>query len=197
MTVLETGQIMDILVTAYPRFYAGKDAPDQKKTLQLWATMFAEYPLAVVAGAVKALIATDEKGFPPHIGAVMAKIRQLTQDKPMTEQEAWALVKKAVSRSGYNSREEFDKLPPEIQAVLHDAGTLKAWAIDENYNEGVVSSNFMRSYRAKAQSIREWSALPEDVKRIAIDAGGGFTLPEPVKAAERKRRLEEGAERDV
>lgn len=197
MTVLETGQIMDILVTAYPRFYAGKDAPDPKKTLELWATMFAEYPLAVVAGAVKALIATDEKGFPPHIGAVMAKIRQLTQDKPMTEQEAWALVKKAVSRSGYNSREEFDKLPPEIQAVLHDAGTLKAWAIDENYNEGVVSSNFMRSYRAKAQSIREWNALPEDVKRIAIDAGGGFALPEPVKAAEWKRRLAEGAERDV
>lgn len=197
MTLQETGQIMDILTTAYPRAFTGPGAQDPKKTLTLWATMFAAYPLPVVAGAVKALIATDEKGYLPHIGAVMKRVRQLTEPEAMTEQEAWALVKKAIARSGYNSREEFDKLPADIQSVLHDPGTLKAWAIDEDFNEGVVSSNFMRSYRAKAQSIREWNALPEDVKRIAIDAGGGFALPEPVKAAEWKRRLAEGAERDV
>lgn len=190
MTEKETAQVLAIVKGAYPKFYAGMGRDELLSIVSVWHDFFAPYEPGVVVAAVKALIATDDGGFPPVIGQVMAKIRKLTEPEAMTEQEAWALVKKAIARSGYNSREEFDKLPADIQSVLHDPGTLKAWAIDEDFNEGVVSSNFMRSYRARAASIREWNALPEDVKRLAADAGGGFALPEPVKAEEWKRRLE-------
>ena len=61
MTRQETGIIMDILTTAYPRFYSGQDAPDPRKTVNLWAGMFADDPVKLVAAAVKALIATDTK----------------------------------------------------------------------------------------------------------------------------------------
>ena len=59
MTFEETGVIMDILQTAYPRFYSGPNAPDKVKTLRLWAEMFARDDVALVAAAVKGLIETD------------------------------------------------------------------------------------------------------------------------------------------
>lgn len=59
MTIEQTGIIMDILTTAYPRFYSGPDAPDMVKTLRLWAEMFARDDVALVAAAVKALIESD------------------------------------------------------------------------------------------------------------------------------------------
>ena len=53
MTRQETGIIMNILATAYPRFYAGADAPDPEQTLNLWAGMFDE-PVELVAADKRA-----------------------------------------------------------------------------------------------------------------------------------------------
>jgi hypothetical protein len=90
----------------------------------------------------------------------------------MTEQEAWALVAKAVQRSTYGSVEEFAKLPPEIQAVVHDPGQLRQWAIGPSESlETVVASNFMRSFRAKQKASKEYMALPTSVKQLMISAG--------------------------
>lgn len=77
MTRRETGIIMDILATAYPRFYAGPDAPDPVKAMNLWAELFAHDDVEVVAAAVKSLIETDQKGFPPNIGQVKAKMQEI------------------------------------------------------------------------------------------------------------------------
>ena len=77
MTRKETGIIMDILSTAYPRFYAGPDAPDPVKTMNLWSELFAKDDVAVVAAAVKKLIETDKRGFPPCIGQVKAMIEEI------------------------------------------------------------------------------------------------------------------------
>ena len=78
MTLQETAQIMDILTIAYPQFYNGKNAPDPQKALILWSSMFADDDAAVVAAAIKALIVSDPGNFPPSIGTVKAKVRQIT-----------------------------------------------------------------------------------------------------------------------
>ena len=111
MTRQETGIIMDILTTAYPAFYNGRNAPDMRMTVNLWAEMFAEDDVKIVAAAVKALIATDDKGFPPHIGAVKNRIRQISNPDEMTEQEAWTYIAKALRNSSYNDEEEFSHSP--------------------------------------------------------------------------------------
>lgn len=177
MTLAETGQVMDLLEATYPRFYANADAKSKDIVLQTWASLFEPYPQDLVLAAITAHIAADTKGFPPSIGQIMAKVRKITEPEEMPEQEAWSLVRKAISRSGYDSREEFDKLPPVIQQVIHDPAQLKAWAIDEDFNENVVSSNFMRSYRTKMQSIREFRAMPKDVQALAAKLGNGLALP--------------------
>ena len=167
MTRQETGIIMDILATAYPRFYAGPDAPDPEKAVALWAEMFAEDDVTIVAAAVKALIATDDKGFPPHIGAVKAKVRQITQPSGMTPQEAWNLVAKAIRNSAYESREEYDKLPKDIQRLVGSPNQLRDWALmDSDTVHSVVASNFQRSFTARQKADNDFKALPRDVQAM-------------------------------
>lgn len=170
---------MDILATAYPRFYAGPDAPDPEKAVALWAEMFADDDVRLVAAAVKALIATDSKGFPPHIGAVKEKLRQLTAQEQMTPAEAWNLVLKAINRSGYQAREEFDKLPPLIRRIVGSPSQLRDWGMmDSNTVQSVVASNFQRSYQARAKQDAEYQALPSDVKQMLSAVSERFALKE-------------------
>lgn len=185
MTRQETGIIMDILTTAYPTFYNGRNAPDMRMTVNLWAEMFAEDDVKIVAAAVKALIATDDKGFPPHIGAVKGRIRQISNPDEMTEQEAWALISKALRDGYYNAEAEFAKLPPLVQDVVHDPRQLREWSMmDETTVQSVVASNVQRSFRAKAQSRRDFEALPKDVQALAKTFAAALPqMPEEPKPA--------------
>ena len=100
MTLEETGVIMDIFKATYPQFYKGQPDKERLKATALWASMFADDDFAVVAAAVKAFIATDEKGFPPVIGMIKNKIADIQNPDTMTEYEAWNLVRNAIGNSG-------------------------------------------------------------------------------------------------
>jgi hypothetical protein len=168
MTLQETAQIMDILTIAYPQFYNGKNAPDPQKALILWSSMFADDDAAVVAAAIKALIVSDPGNFPPSIGTVKAKVRQITAPQERTEGEAWAIVAKAVRKLDWNDPEKaYRSLPNDIQRCVHDPSVLVDWAkTDENTFSTVIASNFQRSYRARRAADREYDALPPDIKAM-------------------------------
>jgi hypothetical protein len=134
--------------------------------------MFVDEPYSLVSAAVKSLLATDSKGYPPHIGAVKAAIQSLTAPNNLTESEAWAKVMKSASNSAYNSVEEFAKLPILIQQVLGNSTALREIALAEQGEElSVRQSNFMRSYREKALKAREQAKLPNDIKQIVQGKG--------------------------
>ena len=172
MTREDTIKILSVLRGAYPAFYRDITKQEAESTIALWESMFDEEPYELVAAAVKAFISGDGKGFPPAIGQIKERIRQITQPEEMTEQEAWTLVSKALRNSTYGSEEEFAKLPPEIQAVVHDPGQLRQWAIGPAEDvETVIASNFMRSFRAKQKASKEFMALPTSVKQLMISAG--------------------------
>lgn len=172
MTLEDAGKIMDVLAIAYPQFYKNHDNEERLDAAKLWATMFADDDAQIVAAAVKALIACDEKGFPPVIGQVKARIRQITTPQEMTEGEAWALVAKAIRNSAYDSRKEFDALPADIQRIVGAPSQLKDWGMmGSDTVHSVVSSNFQRAYRVKAEQKRNYAALPSDVKVMI----GGIT----------------------
>ena len=167
MTRQETGQIMDILATAYPEFYNRPGSPDMGKTIKLWASMFQDDPLPVVAAAVKALIVSDVKGYPPKIGQIKEKIGMLTTPDKMTEMEAWNLVANALRNSAYGAKEEYDKLPPDVQKLVGSPNQLREWAMmDIDELQSVVASNFQRSYRVTAKRKADFMALPSDVRNL-------------------------------
>lgn len=163
----DTLKILSVLRGAYPAFYRDTTKREAESIANLWADMFADDDYIIVAAAVKALIASDSKGYPPVIGQIKERIRRLTEPQEMTEAEAWALVSKAVKNGLYGSKEEFEKLPADIRRIVGSPNQLRDWAMaDSDSLQTVVASNFQRSYRAIAKANKEYAALPGDVKKM-------------------------------
>lgn len=179
MTREETLGIMAVLKAAYPNFYKEMKRSEAEGIVSLWTEMFKDDPVNVVAMAVKAHIATDKKGFPPHIGAIKDSIVKLKTPDEMTELEAWSLVLKAAQNSTWNAQEEFDKLPPVIQRLVGSPNQLREWAaMDPKVLSSVVASNFQRSYKARAANERELLALPAEVKEAMAQLAGSLSMPQ-------------------
>lgn len=192
MTYDETLTIMSVLKAAYPSYYKDMRRSDADAIVSLWVEMFKDDPAEIVAMAVKAHIATDKKGFPPHIGAIKEAIVKLKTSDEMTEMEAWALVNKATQNSTWNAKEEFDKLPPVIQRLVGSPNQLREWAMmDSATINSVVASNFQRSYKARAANEREVLALPQDVRQTMEALSAGMQMPGLPESTEAKSDLAE------
>lgn len=165
MTRNDTLTILSVLKAAYPAFYRSMNRMDADATIDLWATMFVDEPVAVVAAAVRALIAADTKGYPPNIGSVKEQIRKLTVPETMNEAEAWGAISRAVRNSLYSSKREFESLPDGLKSLVGCPAQLREWAaVDVDTLQTVIASNFQRSYRAKVAAERETAAIPDSVK---------------------------------
>ena len=175
----ETLAIMSILKAAYPSYFRDMSRTDAESVVKLWSEMFRDDEFLIVSAAIKSLIATKADSFPPSIGAVKGKIRQIYTPEEMTEQEAWALVSRALTNGYYGAKEEFAKLPSAVQATVGDPEQLREWAaMDRATVQSVVASNFQRSYRDKAKHEREFAALPEEVKSLSRSVAALFQPPE-------------------
>jgi hypothetical protein len=162
----ETKKIMAVLKATYPSFYRDMPKEDLSAIINLWNEMFLDEPYKLVAAAVKRLIISDLRGFPPVIGQIKEQIQKLVQPDALSETEAWALVKKAVR--AYDRADAFNSLPRAVQRAVGSPSQLSDWgrAPVESF-ETVIASNFMRSYKAKAEAEREYAKLPEDLKRLS------------------------------
>ena len=173
MTREETKAIMAILKAGYPNFYKGMTREDATNAINLWATMFVDEPVQVITEAVKSLMCTLK--YPPTIADVKEKIELLTQPEQMTEMEAWNLVRKVMNVSDFVK--SYNSLPPTIRRIVGSVSQLKEWA----YTEGdisVISSNFMRSYRARVAHERELTRLPQSAKEMITELAEGMKMIE-------------------
>lgn len=165
MTENEIRMVLGVMKVAYPNSFRDMQEADRNALVKLWHRQFAEADYKVVSLAVDSIIATDPSGFMPTIGKVKQEITKLTQPEALTEQEAWLLVEKACRNSSYNAKEEYDKLPPEVQRLVGSPNQLREWAImDADELKTVVASNFMRSYRVRSKNDRDYLALPQEVR---------------------------------
>lgn len=167
MTASETAKVLGVLRAAYPNFYKGMGRGELENIVALWTDMFADDDVTVVATAVKSLIASDEKGYPPHIGAIKEHIHKVTHQTEMTEGEAWAMIRKAVSNGYYGYAEEYAKLPPTLQRLVGSATQLRDWSqMDVDEFNSVVASNVQRAYRTVVAREKEQAKLPESVRMV-------------------------------
>lgn len=179
----ETLAIMSVLKAAYPGYYRDMSRTDAESVVALWEEMFRDDSAETVALAVKAHIANDKKGFPPHIGAIKDAIVKITTPEQMTEAEAWGLVSRAIRNGTYGAQREFDALPPTLQRLVGSPNQLREWAaMDADVVSSVISSNFQRSYRARAASEREMLSLPGDVRQAMQSIAAAMALPDPNNA---------------
>lgn len=156
---------MAILQAAYPQFYARKTEADVKTAVALWSDLFSDESYRTVAVAVKSLLRVRESSFPPSIGEVTAEIRRMRHPHEMTAAEAWGLVFRAISNSSYNSQTEFNRLPPQVQALVGGPAQLAEWAgMEQEHISTVVASNFQRSYRARVEADNRMEAMPSSIR---------------------------------
>ena len=168
MTQKETLKILASIRAVYPSVSKDRDI---EALTAVWQRIFAETPYELVSEAVTAYIATDTKGFPPTPGNVNAYIARAKQLEEPDENEAWALVMKALRRGGYNSREEFEKLPEEIRRIVGSPVMLYEWSqMSVGEVNAYVAGAFRRSYRARQELKREMAMYPALAGRAGIHA---------------------------
>lgn len=150
------------MVDSYPNYKPNNIS----ETVDVWNMMLSDYDYNLVAMALKAHILSDTSGFAPSIGQLVSKIQTLTKPQELSEMEAWSLVSKAIRNSGYNSVEEFSNLPVLVQRAVGLPDQLRVWALDENYNEQVAASNFMRCYRTELNRHYELERMPNEIREF-------------------------------
>lgn len=153
-------KILMMIQAAYPNF-----KPDNKTvTINTWDMMLKEYEYIDVENALRAYISTDSSGFAPSIGQIIGEMQHVNSPPAINEMQAWAMVRQAINNSSRHSVDEFNKLPSTVQRAIGQASQLRMWALDDGFNEQVISSNFMRSYRAEVQRESEYRKLPRDIR---------------------------------
>lgn len=177
MTEREIRMVLGVMKVAYPNSFRDMQEGDRNALVKLWHRQFAEADYKAVSMAVDSIIATEPSGFMPTIGRVKQELTKLTQPQMLTEQEAWLLVEKACRNSSYYAKEEFDKLPPEVQRLVGSPSQLREWAMmDSDQLKTVVASNFMRSFRVRSKNDRDYLALPQEVRGMLEEATGRGAL---------------------
>lgn len=173
MNRAEVLQTLAILKAAYPHSFqvGGKPMPrrDAEAMVSLWERQFADEDPSAVMAAVDGMIATRTAGFSPTIGEIKDQMHRLRAAEGITEAKAWAMVQKACRRGLYNAREEFEKLPPDVQAAVGGPEQIRAWAVmDEETVSSVVASNFRRSFRTIKEREKEMALYPPTVKEYVL-----------------------------
>ncbi len=162
MTREEIQDFLAMVQATYPNY----NPPNKTAAVNAWLLALEEYDANHIALAFKIYMKTDTSGFAPTPGKLIDKLQSVTQPQELNGMEAWALVSKAIRNSTYNSVAEFAKLPPLVQKAVGLPGQLRQWAMDEDYNEQVVSSNFMRTYHTVVSRDKEVAKMPVEVRNI-------------------------------
>lgn len=162
MTREEVQDLLAMIQSTYPNF----NPHNKTYAINAWLLALGDYETKLVHAAFKIYMQTSTSGFAPTPGQLIEKIYLIIKPQELNEMEAWSLVSKAIRNSGYNSVEEFSKLPELVQKAVGLPEQLRVWALDNHYDEQVVSSNFMRAYRTVLNRDEEYSKLPDSIKVI-------------------------------
>lgn len=167
MTREDTVRLLSTLKASYPHSFKDVTKIDAEAMIEVWSRLFAGDPKEEVFAAVDALLSSRTVGYSPTIGEVKEQMQKLKHHDELDELAAWALVSKACRNGLYGYREEFAKLPPEVQKAVGAPEQLRAWAMmDTDSVESVVASNFQRNYRTTQARQKELEKLPENVRNM-------------------------------
>lgn len=170
MTKTETAKLLYVVKAVYYKSFEKMAAQDFDNMLLAWEAVLSEYSYAECSYGLQIYLAAENKGFPPVPGQIIDCINKVRK-KPeldMTALEAWALVRKAMSNSIYNSEQEFAKLPLNIQRAVGTPSNLREMAqLDIDRVETVEQSHFIRTYEARLKEAREEAKLPPDLLKNA------------------------------
>lgn len=166
MTKNDVAELIMILKEYYPR---DVESTNIETKVSAWHLLLRDYEKNIILNAALAFVLSDTKGFMPTPGQIINKISVIRKsDNDMTEMEAWGYISKAIKNSIYNSKEEYYNLP-EILKKCVTPELLRDWAMVEGDDvQTVIQSNFLRTFRVKKESVKEFEALPKSVQKFSL-----------------------------
>ena len=160
MTEDDIRNLLFTINSAYPNFKVA----DPEKMIKVWADLLDDQDPIVSGMALKHFIRTDKSGFAPSVGQLVQGAYEMQHDNDLTPSEAWDMVYKAICRANYYAEEEFEKFPEAVKRSVGSPAQLRAWGSDPDFNEGVASSNFRRTYAAVCEHNKSKELMSEDAK---------------------------------
>ena len=157
MTLEEFAYLSDAIKTYYPK----DNMLPTKESMSLWYDALKDIDYRSAEQGLRKYVMSNK--FPPSISDIRECSLDFERPQELNEMEAWTLVRKAISHASC-ADEEFAKLPPIVQRAVGSPSQIWSWGMDEDFNESVVSSNFMRVYKAELIRAQEISKLPEGMQ---------------------------------
>ena len=144
--------------------YSNFKPVDKTAAVNAWTIALEDFTFGQVQVAFKMYMMSDASGFAPSPGQIIQNIQTITRPAHLNEMEAWSLVSKAL-RHGSAAEEEFDKLPPIVQRAVGQPSNLRNWSVTDNVTvEGVIQSNFIKTYRAILAQEQQKEVLPKNLQ---------------------------------
>lgn len=184
MSIEEARKIVAILMVTYPNY----NPVDEELAAKTWVEVAGDFTYRQISKGLNAYMRTCASGFAPTPGQVINALYNISQPQQLNEMEAWSLVSKAIRNSGYHSAEEFESLPPLVQKAIGLPSQLRTWALDEKYNESVIMSAFINTYRKVVLQNEDIAKIPREI-RAAIEKENGNSYFAQIEQ-ERRRVIE-------
>ena len=172
MTREETITILGICKASYPNFYKDMTKKEMVGIVDLWYEMFENDDVNIVKLAVKELIQTLQ--FPPTIADIKQKLYAITSnEKDATE--LWNELQNAIKGGIYHSKEEFERLSPEVKKFVRNPSQLKELAqMDSDVIHSVTKGQFFKQIEnIQAREKEQKQMLPETkrFREMALNIG--------------------------
>ena len=170
MTRLETAKILALMITTYPNYKVN----DMEFARDTWHEFLKDYEYTDISKSFAEYVRSDTSGFAPSAGRLIqgvGRAEKIAEDlSDLNEMEAWALVSKALRKSGYDYEKEFYKLPALVQKAVGTPLQLHNWSQTSIESvENVIQSNFCRTYRAVLENKKKFNDLPADMQDKVLE----------------------------
>lgn len=152
------------LIKGLKAFYPQEQFIPDADAMAVWYRLLNDIPYNVLSAAINMHVTTNK--FPPTVAELRVASARLMQTKnEISDLEAWAMVRRAVSRSTYYADEEFEKFPELIKKSVGASSNLREWAqVPIDTLDTVIQSQFLRSYRGMVARELELQKLRPEIR---------------------------------
>lgn len=174
MTKSETGKLLFLLQTAYPRYYDGKTADELAGAVDLWYDLLKDHDTTLVFAAAKELLGTLK--FPPTIADIKEKMYNMTNQEE-DDMALWNELDKAVRNCLYNTQEVFDGLSPLVKKFVGNPAQLRDYGAGDiaTFNT-VTKGQFLKQIPILKQREKELKMMLPENRQLVENLSNGFKL---------------------
>ena len=184
MTRADVIASLKILKVAYPAFYSRMSRSSAEDTISVWCEMFRDEDVNVMKLALYKVI-EEHTNFPPTIADIKAQIKEmrLAATGSKTDEELWQALKVAVDDGYYGYKEQYAKLPEEVQRYLGEPVTLRELSqMDTNTFNTVTHGQFLKQIGIIRERVRFDMETPDEIKNLL--ASTAKNLPQQAQLTE-------------